>query len=361
MNRARVRLFGSRWQLKAQSIKQTSGDDTNFTLERPFFSADTRWSLRGYHERANETLPDFNDNIKVSEFEQRKKVGEVFAGIKVGGGRDVVNHAGMGYRNETRRYARNAQSDLTRELPENQDLETIFMNLDATHNHFIETTRLEKMTRVEDLNLGPSFLLSPGVSPKLFSTSQNKVQLTASYDQKFLFKNNDLFSTHLGYSGRNPFDQPANQKYTVQGKYYWRQMESSVLVINTRAEWGDKLDSDNLVRLGRENGLRAFKTNNFVGTKSWLVNIEDRMFFVDDILNLLSFGGAIFYDAGGVWPKGRAVSLSQVKSDIGAGLRFGLTRSSNEVIVRLDFAYRLQRENPDDPHFVVTFGSDQAF
>jgi len=355
------RLLGSHWQFSAQSVKQTSGDDTNFTLERPFYSADTRYSLRGYKESANTIFPDFDNNVKVSEFEQHKHIGDVFGGIKVGGGRDVVNHAGLGYRSETERYARDSQSDPTRQIPADQDLETIYTNLETTHNHFIEATRLEKMTRIEDLNLGPSILLSPGVSPKLFTSNQTGDALTASYDESFLFKNDDLFSTHLGYSGRNEFNAPENQKYQIQGKYYWRRMDSNVLVINTRAEWGDKLDSDNLVMLGRENGLRGFKTNNFVGNKSGLLNIEDRMFFVDDVFNLLSFGGAVFYDAGTTWSQGRPVALSQVKSDVGAGLRFGLTRSSNELIVRLDFVYRLQREFSTDPHFVVAFGTGQAF
>ncbi|MFN0118584.1 MAG: hypothetical protein ACKVQC_09880, partial [Elusimicrobiota bacterium] len=66
-------------------------------------------------------------------------------------------------------------------------------------------------------------------------------------------------------------------------------------------------------------------------------------------------------DTGSTWGKGRPIAISDLKSDIGVGLRFGLTRSSNEVIIRFDLGYRLQKEFSDDSSFVVTFGSGQAF
>jgi outer membrane translocation and assembly module TamA len=91
------------------------------------------------------------------------------------------------------------------------------------------------------------------------------------------------------------------------------------------------------------------------------MNIEDRMFFIDELWSLFSVGGAVFYDTGYVWAKGNPVALSKLRSDVGVGLRFGLTRSSNEVVIRLDCSYRLQRDNPGDSAFVVSFGTGQAF
>jgi hemolysin activation/secretion protein len=132
-------------------------------------------------------------------------------------------------------------------------------------------------------------------------------------------------------------------------------------VLNTRADWGDKLDPDNQVKLGGDNGLRAFKVDDIVGNKGWVFNAEDRLFLINELFSLVSIGAVAFYDTGYVWAEHDPVSLSKLRSDIGAGLRFGLTRSSNEVIIRLDFSYRLQVNDPNDSHLVITFGTGQAF
>ena len=46
--------------------------------------------------------------------------------------------------------------------------------------------------------------------------------------------------------------------------------------------------------------------------------------------------------------------------DVGAGLRFHLTRTSLGHVLRLDLGYALEERRRGD-RLVVTFGSDQAF
>jgi hemolysin activation/secretion protein len=121
------------------------------------------------------------------------------------------------------------------------------------------------------------------------------------------------------------------------------------------------LDADSLLKLGGNTGMRGYKNDQFVGNRSIQFNAEDRLFFIDDAFSLVSIGAAAFFDSGTAWPQERAISFSEMNSDIGLGLRFGLTRSSNEVVVRLDFAYCLNRVNSDDAKYVVTFGTGQAF
>jgi hemolysin activation/secretion protein len=237
----------------------------------------------------------------------------------------------------------------------------MFLDMDAERNDFIEITHIEKMTRVEDYNLGPQVSLSPGLSPKELTGTQNVLQLQSSYEQRRMIRDTHLLWGKFTYTGRNTFNAPQNQLYTTQAKYYYRNSPGYTLVWNGLLQFGESLDDDNLIKLGGVNGLRAYRRDEFTGSKSVLFNVEDRTFWVDDAFHLVSLGGVAFVDSGYAWARGQGVSIGDLKSDVGVGLRFGLTRSSNEVVVRLDVAYRMDRSSPNDPRFVVTFGTGQAF
>jgi outer membrane protein assembly factor BamA len=357
------RLFGSRWQLNTNFLNRTDAEERDIQLERPFFSADTRYSMRGSSTWRQEELDEFQNNTKVSRFQQTKTTNEAYIGTKVGAGRDVVSHIGPRFQNSEWTYSRNADTAPNIPIPEKNSANTLFLDFDTARSHFEEMTHLEKMSRVEDISMGPALKLSPGISTEIFYKGGEVGQAQASYEQWAQVGNPDrLFYNKYTYSGRNPFGGDSeNQRYLINWKYYDRTSDRHTLVLNTRADWGDKLDPDNQVELGPDNGLRAFRVDDISGNNGWVFNAEDRFFFIDELWNLFAVGAAVFYDTGYVWAEHDPVALSKLRSDVGAGLRFGLTRSSNEVVLRLDVSYRTQVENPGDSHLVISFGTGQAF
>lgn len=355
------RLFGTRLKLDAEYLTETEGEERNVKLEQPFYSADSKFSARASHNRLDSILDEFENNRQVSRYAQSKETTESYAGVKVGGGRDVVNHLGLRYRRILSNYERIDQTAAGRDIPADNKTQAFFLDFDAGKSDFVELTRLEKMTRVEDLNLGPSIRLSPGILPEALNGREDQYESEVSFERKSLIRNQHLFSRRYTYGGRDTFNHGENQKYGVMWKFYGRPNDFHTVVFHTRIDWGTRLDPDNKVKLGGENGLRAFEDDEIVGDKGLLLNLEDRLFFVDEVFNLFSIGGVVYYDTGYVWPDGRPIALSKLRSDVGAGIRLGLTRSSNEVIIRFDFSYRTQVDNPGDSHMVVTFGTGQAF
>jgi hemolysin activation/secretion protein len=222
-------------------------------------------------------------------------------------------------------------------------------------------THLEKMTRVEDLNLGLSFQMSPGYSPHAISGQTNASQLQSSFEKQYFVRDTDLFHERFSYTGRDTFDNAENEVFEVMLKYYRRPSDFHTTVFHTRLDWGHQLDPDNPIKLGGDNGLRAYESGRFVGSRSWVMNVEERLFLIDEAFNLLAVGGAVFADSGYAWPQGHPISGSRIKSEVGTGLRFGLTRSSNEVVLRFDVSYRLQTDDQSKARWVFTFGSGQAF
>ena len=222
-------------------------------------------------------------------------------------------------------------------------------------------TRVEKMTRIEDFNLGRSIEISPGFSPRSLTGKDDTSDLIASYRKNYSLFKTHLLMTQIGYSSRQTFEDTNNERFLIDAKYYHRHSSLQTFVFRSHIEWGEDLDPDNQVLLGGNSGLRSFQEDGIVGEKSFLLNLEDRLFFTDEVLNLFALGGVVFLDTGYVWPEGQPVALSQLRTDMGLGLRLGLTRSSNEVIVRVDFAKRLHRINSQDNEWIFTFGSGQAF
>ncbi|MCG3205312.1 MAG: Outer membrane protein assembly factor BamA [Elusimicrobia bacterium] len=355
------RFLGSRWQLKGGLINRTEAKQRDISMERPFYSIDTKWSGRMSHDYAESVIDEFENNKQVSRFAQTKETTELTAAAKIGGGRDVISRTGLRWRKTQINYERIDQTSLNRSIPEDAQLQTIFVDLNLQQNEFFEATHLEKMTRVEDFNKGPILRLSPGVSPRELNGTKHQTESEATFESRIFLKNRHMFHQSYLYSGRNTFEKSENQRYGIKWKYYYLPNHKHTLVVHSRADWGHKLDPDSQIELGGENGLRAFEADSIVGNKGWVFNIEDRMFFVDEVFSLFSLGGVVFYDMGYVWAKENPVALSQLRSDMGAGLRIGLTRSSNEVIIRFDLSYRHQVDNPGDSHWVVTFGTGQAF
>jgi outer membrane translocation and assembly module TamA len=71
-----------------------------------------------------------------------------------------------------------------------------------------------------------------------------------------------------------------------------------------------------------------------------LGNVEYRFYLPLEILTV-RFGGAAFFDIGRAWEPDERIEMKDLKSDIGIGLRFGLTKSSTSRVLRLDVAKSL--------------------
>jgi hypothetical protein len=79
------------------------------------------------------------------------------------------------------------------------------------------------------------------------------------------------------------------------------------------------------IDLGHGIGPRAFDVHAFTGERAVWGSIEHRAFVIDELFNLLGVGFAGFVDYGGAWYPDQPARFG---GDIGAGIRFGATRSS---------------------------------
>lgn len=355
------RFLSSRWQLDGQEIQNQMGEERKFNLGRPFFSADTKWATNASYDKQDQIIQDFQNNVAVSQYNMSREVSQFSGAMKIGGGREIVNHAGLRYKLDRSWFSRRAQTDPNRDIPKKDDIKTVYLDMSTTRNKFLKLRRIEKMTRVEDFNAGPAVVLSPGLSNHLLTGQKTNTYFDGSYNQSFYSPGIRFITSQFSYSGRDLTRKPENQTFLLDSRYYHLPLPNQTLLTRARVELGKDLDPDNQLTVGSNVGLRAYHAEQAVGNKSLVFNAEDRFDFVDELWSLFSIGGAIFFDSGYAWPQGQQMDFRKMLNDVGAGLRIGLTRSSDEVILRFDVAYRLTPTEDLKNEFVVSFGSGQAF
>jgi len=106
-------------------------------------------------------------------------------------------------------------------------------------------------------------------------------------------------------------------------------------------------------------GLRGYRAHTFEGSRTIVMNLEERFYLGREVLQLASPGIVAFVDAGNATDGGLS-SLMSLKTDIGVGIRVGLPRTPKNL-VRIDFAYALNRDPRGRRGWLISFSSGQAF
>jgi hemolysin activation/secretion protein len=103
---------------------------------------------------------------------------------------------------------------------------------------------------------------------------------------------------------------------------------------------GWRLDLDDQILLGGDNGLRGYPLRYQDGSARAQWTVEQRYFTDWYPFQLVRVGGAIFFDTGRTWGMGplAAPNLGLLK-DAGFGLRLGSSRSGLGNVIHVDLAF----------------------
>lgn len=236
---------------------------------------------------------------------------------------------------------------------------------------FISMNYIDRFSRVQDYNLGNQYQFSTFLAPKLLGSIDDAAILSGNHSSGYRINANSFLRGEVGGSSRLNQDlSPENSLLRAELKYYNVLgplfisdlfLGRHTLASSFFTDYGNDLDRDRELLIGGDNAIRGYRGYTFTGDKRVAINLEDRMHFVDDAFQLLSFGGALFLEAGGATNDslGRLVS-DRMYSDAGFGLRIGFPRSSGERVLRIDVAFPL-RDGPDgsgtfEPRFILSGG-----
>ena len=323
-------------------------------LQRPFYALDTPWSGGIFYHQARFQPTTYAGGEEAASWIEHQTVFRAEGGIlKTATSNSAVRLLASGEWNYTTLGAGDFGPPPP---PDGAPRRFLFLGaaVERDARLWIQRTDVEKIGRIEDINLAPVGRFGLDFSPKVFGAT-GAARVLARGSMGALLPHG--FSTAT-VTGETRYENgPQNAIVSVDMRAYF-QAPRLTFVARVGAVSGWNLDPEVQFYLDGENGLRAYHLHAVSGAGHVVGNLELRMFFFYDVLKLVSFGAAAFADVGLSW--GEPDGLWRL-ADAGIGLRFGLPRSSSNSLLRLDIARAFRPDPLGRTGWLVTFASSQAF
>lgn len=343
-------VFDSRVRLNAMLANATDGHRRAFAAERPFFALDTRWSLGGsiVDEERVDSMYDLGEEI--DEFRHDVQAVTLQGGWSSGYSRKRVRRWLFGLTAEEHTFLPTSETPQPLLLPDDRKLVFPWIGMQIVEDDFREMTELNDMGRTEDIALGLNLSLSVGFAKERFGSDRDATLYRANVQKGWEPGGSGrLLLVNAGGSTRDEDDGLQNSVMFFGARYYRRNLDKHLFSVSLEALTSNKLDHENQVLLGGDNGLRGFPLRYQVGKHRAALTVEQRFFTDWYPWRLLRVGWAAFADVGRVWgqdPRG-APPLGTLY-DVGVGLRLSSPRSSGRSVVHVDLAFPLNGDSSID-------------
>ena len=356
------RLFGSRYALRSSYARSSDGTSWGLSVERPFFSLDTPWSMSAGGGKMEQVSKLYQDGDTVFEFHQNTDSFNIAHGLSTGlvGSHVLRSTLGFAYLRNTFFQDSDQEGFGLRSVPPDQKFSGPVFTLESLEARYVKVRNYNQFDREEDFNLGHDLNLSLWLSLRDFEAEKSQAIVSLSDSVGFPASTKaNLFQTFL-LSGRVGSGDSENVIASEIIESYWRVTNRQTFYSRLGIDVGFNLDPQNQLLLGGDTGLRGYPTRQFDGDRRLLVSLEHRFFSDVEVFHLVRLGFAGFADVGDAWYQG-GERLSDLHSDFGLGLRFAVVRSSVATVSRLDLAYSVDADQTDSPRFQVLFGTALRF
>jgi len=341
-------FLNTRARLSSSFQDTPSGNNQDLTLERPFYSLNTRSAGGVSLSHYNALQKIFQGAQQINQYDQEHLNVSPYFGLWVNDDPLNVVRTQLNYRYAEDVFSQNSTTPGT--LPTAKALSGPVLSSTFIQSDFIKDTFVDKTGRVEDINLGHQAYAGLGIVDRKFGATENSIPFAINDAFGFGGDGSWFGLTSYGTSSRYRLyteGQTAgrlfNTIYFANMNIYGHLMDDFPMtgVMHLESAYLQNPDTDNVLALGGNTGLRGYKVNSFTGNKSILFNLENRFFLPGEFLHLVYMGGAFFLDAGQVQPQGMGYNSKDLHTDVGLGMRFGLSRSADGTVIRVDLAYAL--------------------
>lgn len=354
-------LFSPFWKGMLLYADNSDGRQRALEVQRPFYAFEAPWSaaLLLDHTAARQKIYE-NEDV-ASEFRREHRERLLSYGTALTSSVDFARRVTVGLDSMDDEFTV-LPGKPSAFLPDRREFRYLFASYEAVGSSYLTTNYVNMFSRDEDFNLAPRLYVKAGFSPMAFGAPSDSGSVETEVSGGVMFGEdsfvqadldyqtrleagvrNAIFSAFLGYVLKFPTDKP------------------QTLVARLQFDRGWNLDRDVQIVADGTTGLRAYRLHAFTGDKRLLFNVEYRAFSEREILQLVSPGAAVFLDSGEAVPRGTELGFGELKTDVGIGLRFGVTRAGSNSVLRVDFAYAFDRDPRGRRGFLVSFASSQAF
>ena len=341
-------VFGSWWRLAAGYSSLSDGSASTFSLERPFYAMDTRWSAGLAAGDATTDVSRYSLGHPVERLQMQERK------FEIGGGFSEGLHDGWstrylgGFRYDAREFQALAdQPDAS--IPADRVVAYPWVGIEVLEDQYVSTRNLDQIGRTEDLYLGLSARLEAGFASTALGSTQDGAILNGKLQAGADLGREQYLIHSLGFQTRIEGDALANASLDWASRYYLRQSEHRVFFAAVSGTVTSHRDPEEQLLLGGDNGLRGYPLRYQAGDALALVTLEQRFYTDWQPLKLFNVGAALFVDSGRTWGRDEfAASPAGWLTDVGLGLRLGSARSGLGNVLHIDLAFPLNRTSDID-------------
>lgn len=352
------RLFGTRWSLEAQYEDLSDGTAKRFSLERPFFSLETRWSAVAEADR-EETLLHIYDGGHLL-YTAPSRLDEARAGAAWAysvSGRTAFR-LGMEYRWSEAIYGPPSAARQGIAPPPaltDRRFRGPVLLWSFVQDRFAAFRDMKTIGFTEDYDLGWQVKAGLGYFAKSLGSLQDATYLELEVEKSWHPGDPTLLILESKSRARVQeggwFDAITDTHLTL----YNRSLPHQTLAGYLGVTGGTRPDPEDWVYLGGFDGIRGYPDHFRVGDRSWQASFEDRIITPWVLWGIAQIGFVAYVDAGAIrsFADGR---WSPVYADVGAGLRLGDLKSAFGKVWLLTVAAPLRRE-PGMDRYQFVFGN----
>jgi len=331
--------FGTWLSAGVNYADQSDGYAREFSLQQPFYALETRWAagIYGLHDLQTDSLWDRGQII--DQFQDLHQGAQVYGGLSAGLQNGWVQRWSAGLTYDEHHFAPVSSWTGLTEIPEDRRFLYPWVQYDLIQDDYLRLFNHDQIGRTEDFYLGTSASVRVGVAGAGFGSTQSAVLIQSSATRGFRSGGSTLL-LYGDFSGRVTGGTLENGLADAVIRYYVEQSKNWLFYTTLLATKGWRLDLDDQILLGGDNGLRGYPLRYQDGSARTVFSVEQRYFTDWYPFRLFRVGGAIFFDAGrtsGSAPLAQP-NLGLLK-DAGFGLRFANARSGFGNVIHVDIAF----------------------
>lgn len=334
-------LFGSWWRMSGTYSSLSDGAAKELSLERPFYSLDSRWATNFSASDVNSAVSRYSLGERLERIDMHKQAFEFGGGISEGLHDGWTQRYLAGVRYQSNTFSLRADEPHAA-LPADRVLAYPWAGLEIVEDEYVSTRNLDQIGRTEDLYLGRSARIEAGYASSALGSTHDAFLLRGSLRAGMDIGESQYTLSTLNLGGRIESGSLVDAKLELNSRYYLRNSQRSVFFASVTGTLTSDLDPEDQLLLGGDNGLRGYPLRYQAGTASALVTLEERFYSDWQPLKLVNVGAAVFADAGRTWGRDEyAAAPSGWLADVGVGLRLGSARSGLGNVLHIDLAFPL--------------------
>lgn len=341
-------LLGTRNRLGLVYSDKSDGSQKFISLDRPFFSLDTRWAMgiAGGTNSETDSLYEFGEIY--NQFGHYSEIADAYVGFSQGYINKMVYRWRFGFQKELDDFS--PLPDFPGDpIPDDRDFRFPYVQFSMYEDKVIKTQRIRLIQRIEDINLGNEASIKVGWSDEVFGATNQGIVFEGYANMAFKPAFNQLLLFSPQISGYISETKAENTKLEFFSRYYLPNIRNQVFYMALSAEYVINQFLDDQVLLGGDSGLRGYPLRYQQGDRKFLFTIEQRFYTSWNLFELANVGGLIFFDIGRAWFPGVVKNADTgILRDWGIGMRLASTRSSGAVVLHIDLAFPLDGNDTID-------------